>query len=89
MKNDRVCWIDIRTIKRDCVLVLDGPLVPFCSKCLDPCMRANGILKNSKKGTSLSADCLRADSLAQRGRQSTIHLKIVLERSFASGGVER
>ena len=56
MKNDRVCWIDSRTIKRGHVLVLDGSLVPFCSKYLDACMRANDVLKNLKNGTSLSAD---------------------------------
>ena len=62
MKNDRICWIDSRTIKRGRVLVLDGSLVPFCSKFLDACMRANDVLKSLKKGTSLSADCLSADS---------------------------
>jgi hypothetical protein len=25
--------------------MLDGSLVPFCSKCLVACMRANGVLK--------------------------------------------
>jgi len=45
MKSDRICWIDSRTIKRGCVLMLDGSLVPFCSKCLVACMRANGVLK--------------------------------------------
>src|SRR6185436_19680897 len=38
MKNDRICWIDSRTIKRGRILVLDGFLVPFCSKCLDACV---------------------------------------------------
>ena len=45
MKSDRICWIDSRTIKRGRVLVLDESLVPFCSKCLDACMRANDVLK--------------------------------------------
>ena len=45
MKSDRICWIDSRTIKRGCVLMLDGSLVPFCSKFLVACMRANGVLK--------------------------------------------
>ena len=45
MKSDWIYWIDSHTIKRVCVLVLDGSLVPFCSKCLDACMRANDILK--------------------------------------------
>ena len=62
MKNDRVCWIDSRTIKRGCVLALDGSLVPFCSNCLDACIRANDVLKRLKKGTSLSVVCLSADN---------------------------
>ena len=49
MKSDRICWIDSRTIKRGCVLVLDGSLVPFCSKCLGACMRANDALKRFEK----------------------------------------
>ena len=49
MKSDRICWIDSRTIKRGRVLVLDGALVPFCSKYLDACMRANDVLKSLKK----------------------------------------
>jgi hypothetical protein len=48
-KNDRICWIDSRSIKRSCVLVLDGSLVPFFSKCLDACMRANNVLKKFEK----------------------------------------
>ena len=49
MKSDRICWIDSRTIKRGCVLVLDGSLVPFFSKYLDACMRANDVLKKFEK----------------------------------------
>ena len=49
MKNDQICWIDSRTIKRGRVLVLDGSLMPFCSKCLDTCMRANDVLKFFEK----------------------------------------
>ena len=49
MKSDRVYWIDRRTIKRGRVLVLDGSLVPFCSKCLDACMRVNDVLKKFEK----------------------------------------
>ena len=49
MKSDRVCWIDSRTIKRGRVLVLDGSLVPFWSKCLDACLRANVVLKKFEK----------------------------------------
>ena len=49
MKSDRTCWIVSRTIKRGHVLVLDGSLVPFCSKCLDACMRANDFLKKFEK----------------------------------------
>jgi hypothetical protein len=49
MKNDRICWIDSRTIKRGHVLVLDGSLVPFCSKCLGACMRANNALSGFEK----------------------------------------
>ena len=80
MKSDRICWIDSRTIKRGCVLMLDGSLVPFCSKCLDACIRANDILKNLKNGTSLSADCLSADSpLLGCGRSAT-HFGFVPER---------
>ena len=62
MKSDRICWIDSRTIKRGCVLVLDGSLVPFCSKCLGACMRANDALTRFEKRTSLRADCTSADS---------------------------
>ena len=62
MKNDQVCWIDSRTIKRGRVLMLDGYLVPFCSKYLGACMRANDVLKRLKKGTSLSVVCLSADN---------------------------
>ena len=49
MKNDRICWIVSHTIKRGRVLVLDGSLVPFCSKCLDACMRVNDVLKKLEK----------------------------------------
>ena len=49
MKNDRIGWIDSHTIKRGRVLVLDVSLVPFCSKCLDACMRANDVLKIFEK----------------------------------------
>ena len=37
----------------------------------------------------MCADCLRADSLAQRGGRSAVHFEIVLERLFASGRVEK
>jgi len=87
MRNDRICWIDSRTIKRGRVLVLDGALVPFCSKYLDACMRANDVLKRLKKGTKLSADCLSADSpLLVRGRSAT-HFENVPERLLVSGGI--
>ena len=85
MKGDRICWIDSRTIKRGCVLVLDGSLVLFCSQCLDACMRANDILKNMKKWTSLSADCLSADSPPLGHGQSATHFEIIPERVFGSG----
>ena len=49
MKSNRICWIDSRTIKRGRVLVLDGSLVPFWSKCLDACLRANVVLKKFEK----------------------------------------
>ena len=49
MKSGRICWIDSRTIKRGRVLVLDGSLVPFCSKCIDACMRANDVLRKFEK----------------------------------------
>ena len=87
MKSDRICWIDSHTIKRGRVLVLDGSLGPFCSKCLDACMRANGVLKNLKNGTSLSADCLSADSPPLgRGRSAT-HFGFVPERLLPLVGV--
>ena len=89
MKNDRICWIDSRTIKRGRVLVLDGSLVPFCSKFLDACMRANDVLKSLKKGTSLSGDCLSADSPPLGCGRSAIQFKNVPERLFASGGAEK
>jgi hypothetical protein len=49
MKSDRICWIDSRTIKRGHVLVLDGSLVPFCSKYLSACIRANYVLSDFEK----------------------------------------
>ena len=49
MKNDRICWIDSRTIKKGRVLVLDGSLVSFGSKCLDACMRTNDVSKKFEK----------------------------------------
>ena len=49
MRNDRIYWIDSRTIKRGRVLVLDGSLVQVCSKCLDACMRANVVLNKFEK----------------------------------------
>jgi hypothetical protein len=49
MKSDRICWIDSRTIERGHVLVLDGSLVPFCSKCLGACVRANNALSGFEK----------------------------------------
>ena len=80
-------WIDSRTIKRGRVLVLDGSLGPFCSKCLDACMRANGILKNLKKRTSLSAGCLSADSPPLGCGRSAIQFENVPESLFALGGL--
>ena len=82
MKSGRICWIDSRTIKRGRVLVLDVSLVSFCSKCLDACMRANDILKSLKTGTSLSADCLSADSLPLGHGQSAP----IPESMYESGG---
>ena len=70
MKSDRICWIDSRTIKRGCVLILDGSLVPFCSKCLVACMRSNGVLKSFEIRLSLRADWVTADSPHHRGGQS-------------------
>ena len=49
MKSDQICWIDSHTIKRGRVLMLDRSLVPFYSKCLDACMRANVVLKKFEK----------------------------------------
>ena len=49
MKSERICCIDSRTIKRGRVLVLDGSLVPFCSKYLGACMSANDVLKKIEK----------------------------------------
>ena len=56
MKSDRIYWIDSRTIKRGRVLVLDGSLVLFCSKCLDACMRANDVLKGLKTDSKTCVD---------------------------------
>ena len=89
MKNDRICWIDSRTIKRSRILVLDGFLVPFCSKCLDACMRANDVLKRLKKETSLSVVCLSADSPPLGHGRSAAHFENVPERLFASSGAEK
>ena len=72
MKKDR--WKDSRTIKRGRVLVLDGSLVPFCSKYLVACMRANFISRKWKLSFFLSTDYLRVDSPAQKGGRSAIHL---------------
>ena len=87
MKSDRICWIDSRTIKRGRVLALDGSLVSLCSKCLDACKKAKDVLKNLKNGTSLSADCLSADSPPLgRGRSAT-HFGFVPERLLPLVGV--
>ena len=64
-ENDRVCWIDSRTIKRGRVLVLDGSLVPFCSKYLHACMRANDVLKGLK---NVQRVCLSLVGLISDGR---------------------
>ena len=88
MRNDWICWIDSRTIKKGRVLVLDGSLVPLCSKCLDACMRSNDVLKKIEKGTKLCADYLNADSpLLVRGRSAT-HFENVPERLLVSGGID-
>ena len=70
MKSDRICWIDSRTIKRGRVLVLDGSVVPFCSKYLDACMRANDVLKKFEKG-------LRFESLLTKCEQSAHGVRTV------------
>ena len=88
MKNDRIYWIDSRTIKRGRVLVLDGSLVPFFSKCLDACMRANDVLKRLKKETSLSVVCLSADSPPLGHGRSAAHFENVPERLLVSGGID-
>ena len=80
MKSDRIYWIDSRTIKKSRVLMLDGSLVPFCSKCLDACMRANDVLEDLKKGTSLSADCPSADSPPLGHGRSATQFGILPER---------
>ena len=88
MKSDRVCWIDSRTIKRGLVLVLDGSLVPFCSKCLDTCMRANDVSKRFENAFKTCADCLRADSPAQKGGQSAIQFEKCTREVLVSGGLD-
>ena len=50
--------------------MLDGSLVPFCSKCLVACMRANDILKSFEIRLSSRADWVTADSPHHRGGQS-------------------
>jgi hypothetical protein len=80
MKSDRICWIDSRTIKRGHVLVLDGSLVPFCSKCLGACMRANDALSSFEKeqvreltAQARTVRSIRADGpLHARGRSATV-----------------
>ena len=59
--------------RRVFVLVLDGSLVPFCSKILVACMRANNDEKMETWFQSLSVDCLSADGPAITGRRSGIH----------------
>ena len=88
MRNDRICWIDSRTIKRGRVLVLDGSLMPFYSKCLDACMRANDVSKNFEKAFKTCADCLRVDSPAQRGGQSAILFEKCTREVLVSGGLD-
>ena len=56
MKNDRIYRIDSCTIKRGRVLVLDESLVPFCSKYLDACMRANDVSKSFENRFKTCAD---------------------------------
>ena len=82
MKSDRICWIDSRTIKMGCVLVLDGSLVPFCSKCLGACMRADDALTRFEKEQvwELTAQERTVRSL-ERGRSAHIP-----ESMFGSGG---
>ena len=88
MKSDRVCWIDSSTIKRGRVLMLDGSLVPFCSKCLDACMRANDVSKRFEKAFKTCADCLRPDSPAQRGGQSAILIEKYTREVLVSGRLD-
>jgi hypothetical protein len=49
MISDQICWLDSRTIKRGHLLVLDWSLVPYCSKYLSECMRANYALSGFEK----------------------------------------
>ena len=73
MKSDQICWIDSRTIKRGRVLVLDGSLVPFCSKCLDAYMRTNDVLKRLKIVSKMSADCL-VQTVRPKGADGLPHI---------------
>ena len=68
--------------------MLDGSLVPFCSKYLDACMRANDVPKRFEKEFKTCADCLRADSPAQRGGQSAILFEKYTKEVLVSGGLD-
>jgi hypothetical protein len=85
MKSDRICWIDSRTIKRGHVLVLDGSLVPFCSKCLDACMRANNALSGFEKEQvrELTAQAWTVRSMRADG---LLPLQKVWWKSYVAGG---
>jgi hypothetical protein len=70
MKSDRICWIDSRTIKRGHALVLEGSLVPFCSNCLGPCMRANNALLCFEKEQVRELICSADGPPLGRGRSA-------------------
>ena len=51
-------------------------------------MRANDVLKRVEKAFKTCADCLRADSPAQRGGQSAILFEKYTREVLVSGGLD-
>jgi hypothetical protein len=85
MKSDRICWIDSHNIKRGHILMLDGSLVPFCSKCLGACMRANDALSCFEKEQvrELTAQARTVRSMRADG---PLPLQKVWWKSHVTGG---
>ena len=68
----------------------DGSLVPFCSNCLDACMRAKIVLKRFEKCQRVCVLNVEGRTVRPRGADGPPYIfENVPERLFASGGVEK